>query len=85
VQHTLFRHEIAEALAVTLRNSNPLVVTGAAAALAELGSVRAVRPLCEALSNPDQGARRAAHAALSRLTGHTWPLESEEWPRLAQG
>lgn len=84
VQRPLFKHEIAEAMAVTLHNSNPLVVIGAAAALAELGSVRAVRPLCEALSLSDAEARRAAHAALSRLTGQTWPLESEEWPRLAQ-
>jgi HEAT repeat protein len=85
VQRPLFKHETAEALAVTLRNPNPLVVTGAAAALAELGSVRAVRPLCEALSSSDGGARRAAHAALVRLTGHTWPLDSDEWPRLANG
>jgi hypothetical protein len=52
--------------------------------MAELGSESADRPQCEALSNSDAGARRAAHAALSRLTGHTWPLESDEWPRLAQ-
>jgi HEAT repeat protein len=84
VQRPLYKHEIAESLSTVLHSSNALLVTGVAEALAELGSPRAVRPLCAALSHSDPAVRRAAHAALRKLTGHSWPMASAEWARLSQ-
>lgn len=79
MRHSLFRHEIAEAVGPTVLHESPAVVTSACSALRRLGSTRSVPWLIDAMGNETPAERNAAWEALRYLTGLDLPLDAEEW------
>jgi HEAT repeat protein len=78
--HTLFRHEIADALGASLNRSETDLVRMSCAALGQLGSWRALPALIEMLggsSEPETA--QAAHRALVRITGRDLGADPEAW------
>ncbi|MBI4866229.1 MAG: HEAT repeat domain-containing protein [Candidatus Wallbacteria bacterium] len=79
------------ALIPALRDINPFVRERAAAALGEMGDVRAIRPLIDMLGYSDHGRAEVAARALEKITGvqnlgasleawETWWEAYRKWP-----
>jgi hypothetical protein len=85
-QRPLFKHEIASAIAGLLTSSDPALVEGLCTALGTLGSMAGANGLLKVLDRPEEPPRRAAHAALVRLTGRKIAFEEpQRWIKALRG
>lgn len=78
-QRRLFRDELVGPLTRVLQRPENEAVTAACAALAQLGSRRAVEPLIDVLRDPEERVRGSACNALRKLTGRDLPPDYEAW------
>lgn len=77
--HPLFRRELAAAAVQALQHAESVVVLAACATLVKLGTASALVGLVEALEDPREAVRAAAHDALERLTGAEVSASAEAW------
>jgi HEAT repeat protein len=78
-QRRLFRDELVGPLTRVLQRPENEAVSAACAALAQLGSRRAVEPLLEVLRDPEERVRGSACNALRKLTGRDLPPDYDAW------
>lgn len=71
--------EIADRVAAYLDDPRPFARHEAAACLARIGERAHVRPLIQRLRDADATVVNAAHTALHRLTGMTFPPDARRW------
>jgi hypothetical protein len=78
-RHRLARKELVSVIADLTYEADPELVALACKSLGSLGSRTAIPVLLEVLEQPEDLAREAAGAALSRITGLEVPADAEAW------
>lgn len=80
----LYRHEVAETLALAARDMPPELAVVACASLRTLQSRRAVPDLVALLFEGEEPVRQAAWQTLRALTGEELPLDPQRWDDYAR-
>lgn len=80
----LFRHELAQDMAVLLRSRDPALRKMACVGVMQMNSRAVVPELIECLDDVDDSVREAACSALKSLLKRELPCETEAWRRVVQ-
>lgn len=83
--HQMHRHEIAEAVTVTLHDPDAAVRRLGCSALRQLGSATAIAELVNVLADEDEGVAREAWQALRAITRRDLPCDPAAWVELVDG